>query len=126
MNALDKIAPYPKTAEEATAEAMARHLTAFAQLHWRVAMDHPDRDKSRESINSFTSYYAIAYLLREQPAAEGDRVARELWEAWESGMVVGADLWEWLGEYEIDPADINEIAAKLIAAPAEAQSGGAA
>lgn len=114
MSPLDKIAPYPKTADEATAEAMARHMTAFAQLHWRIAMDHPDRDKARESINSFTSYYGITLLLREIPnAIVADRVARELWEAWDSGQAIGADLWEWLGEYEIDPADVDAIAKQI-------------
>jgi hypothetical protein len=113
---LNDIAPYPKTAEDATADAMARHLTAFAQLHWRMAMDHPNPEKARQSIGYFSSHYGIAYLLREQPASEGDRVARELWETWESGHGVGIDIWDWLAdEYGIDPERINEIAARLIA-----------
>ena len=113
---LADLVPYPGTAKEATADAMARHFTAFAQLHWRIAMDHPDRDKVRQSISMFTNCYGIAYLLREQPASEGDRVARELWETWDSGMGVGVDVWNWLvDEYEIDPHAINAIAARLIA-----------
>lgn len=112
---VNDIAPYPTTAKDATAEAMARHLTAFAQLHWRIAMDHPDRDTARQSISTFTYCYGIAYLLREQPSREGDRVARELWETWDCGMGVGVDVWNWLQEYEIDPHVINGIAARLIA-----------
>jgi|GEM_PF-6157902 len=113
---LASIAPYPKTADEATADAMARHLTAFAQLHWRMAMDHPDPEKARQSIGYFSSHYGIAYLLREMPASEGDRVARELWETWESGHGVGIDIWNWLtDEYGIDPQAIGKIAARLIA-----------
>lgn len=113
---LNDITPYPKAAKEATADVMGRHFTAFAQLHWRIAMDHPDRDNARQSINMFTNCYGIAYLLREQPASEGDRVARELWETWESGHGVGIDIWDWLtDEYGIDPERINEIAARLIA-----------
>ena len=115
-HSIDAIAPYPKTAKEATADTMARYLTAFAQLHWRIAMDHPDRDKARQSINMFTNCYGIAYLLREQPASNGDRVARELWETWDSGMGVGVDVWNWLiDDYGIDPRSINAVAARLVA-----------
>jgi hypothetical protein len=111
---LASFVPYPTRVEDVTADNMARHFTAFAQLHWRIAMDHPDRDKARESINGYTSYYAIAYLLREQPAREGDRVAKELWETWDSGVSVGVDLWEWLTEYGIDPERIGKVAERLI------------
>jgi hypothetical protein len=111
---LDDFATYPNSAEEATADAMARRFTATAQLHWQIAMDHPDGDKSRAAVNMFTNCYGIAYLLREQPAREGDRVARELWETWNSGMGVGVDVWNWLAEYGIDPRAINRIAAQLI------------
>ena len=113
---INDLSPYPATVDEATAEVMARHFAAFTQLHWRMAMDHPDRDKARQSISMFTNCYAIAYLLREQPASEGDRVARELWETWDSGMGVGVDVWNWLiDDYGIDPHTVNRIAARLIA-----------
>lgn len=112
---IDDLVPYPRSVEDVTADAMARHFTAFAQLHWRIAMDHPDRDKSRESISMFTNCYGIAYLLREQPARDGDRVARKLWETWNSGQCVGTDLWEWMAEYGIGPHTIDGIAARLIA-----------
>ncbi len=113
---INDVTPYPKTAEDATADAMARHFTAFAQLHWRLAMDHPDREKARQSVNMFTNCYGIAYLLREQPASEADRVAKELWETWDSGVGVGVDVWNWLiDDYGIDPHAINQIAAQYIA-----------
>lgn len=120
MSALDKIAPYPKSVKDATAETMARHFTAFAQMHWRLATDHPSADNARQSTNMAIAYYGLAYLLREMPARDGDRVATSLWETWDSGMGVGVDLWEWLAEYEIDPASVNRVAAEA----AQAQKGG--
>lgn len=111
---LNDLAPYPRSAQDATAEAMARHFTAFARLHWRLAMEHLDRGKTRQSVNSFTSYYAIAYLLREQRVSDGDQLAKELWETWGSGLGVGADLWNWLEEYRIDPGAVDRIATRLI------------
>ncbi|MFI7691724.1 hypothetical protein ACIBQ6_21835 [Nonomuraea sp. NPDC049655] len=130
MNALDKIAPYPQSAEEATAEAMARHFTAFAQMHWQVSIDHPDKGQARQSMNMAIAYYGLAYLLREMPARDRDRVAHALWETWDSGMGVAVDLWEWMAEYGIDPAAVARIADQVVKpnpeAGTQAGMGGAA
>ncbi|MEV0382319.1 hypothetical protein [Nonomuraea sp. NPDC050643] len=130
MRPLDKIVPYPMNGKDATADAMARHFTAFAQLHWRLAADHPDADQARQSMNMTIAYYGLAYLLREMPARDGDRVAKELWETWDDGMGVGVNLWGWLEEYGIDPKAIGEIAGQVTdvnpQAGTQAGTGGAA
>lgn len=113
MTVLDKIAPPPRNKQEATAEALARQYTAYAQLHFRLGIDLADRDKASQSISKFTSFYAIAFLLRELEAAGvrvADRVAGDLWEAWQNPHVTGPDVWNWLEEYGIDPEVINKIA----------------
>ncbi|MFF0864213.1 hypothetical protein ACFYUV_20815 [Nonomuraea sp. NPDC003560] len=120
MNALDKIAPSPKAAEEATAEAMARHFAAFASLHWRLGMDHPDAAQARHSTNLAIAYHGLTCLLREMPSREGDRVAKELWETWDSDGGAGVDLWNWLEEYGIDHKAIDAIARQVTAANPEA------
>ncbi|WP_068922151.1 hypothetical protein [Planobispora rosea] len=120
MSAIENIAPYPERAEDVTAEVMAKYFTVFAQLNWRMGMDHPSRDQAAESSSRFVAFYAIAYLLREQPAREGDRVAKSLWESWENPHTLGPDVWNWLVEYDIDPETVNKIAADLIAKDAAA------
>jgi hypothetical protein len=130
VSALDNIAPYPRSEKEATAEAIARCFTAYAQLHFRLGIDHPDRDQAAKSTTAFASYYAIAYLLRELIERAGhhvaDPVARTLWEDQETVDGLGASVWEWLEEYDIDPERINKVAADVIAEAAQAeQSGGA-
>ncbi|MCC5574551.1 hypothetical protein IMZ11_02710 [Microtetraspora sp. AC03309] len=129
MNAIDKIAPYPRSEDEATAEAIAKHFTVFAQLHFQLALDLPDRSEAQESSRALVSYYAIAFLFREvevRGVGVADRVAKALWESWENPHVLGPDVWAWLEEYGIDPEAVNKIAAEMVAArQAEAAKGGA-
>jgi hypothetical protein len=127
MNPLDKIAPYPKCVGDASAEAMARYFAAFAQLHWRLAMDHRDADQARHSTNMAITHHGLAYLLREMPARDGDRLAEELWETWDSDGGVGVDLWNWLSEYGIDPDAIaRQVTDVNLQASTKAGTGGAA
>lgn len=114
MNALDKIAPYPASEKEATAAAMARCYTAYAQLHFRISLDHHDRDQAARSSRSFVSCYGLAYLLRELEKHAGaeaaNEVARNLWAEQDAGDGMGEWVWEWLEEYGIDPEAVNKIA----------------
>jgi len=124
---LDDIAPYPTRLEDVTAEAMAKHFAAFTQLHFRVAMDHHDRDEAMESMKSVVSYYGITFLLRELEERAGshqaDEVARTLWEDWDAGSGLGGEIWEWLrDEYGVAPEKVNEIAADVIASSKPASS----
>jgi hypothetical protein len=135
MNALDKIAPYPRTAEEVTAEAMAKHYAAFVQMHYHRAMNllhHRDEPHEyRFSLNQVTQGYGVLYLLRELQERTGtkqaDEVARLLWQEWDSGEGIGYDLATWLEEYGIDPVAVNVVAAELSAndSAAQAEKGGA-
>ncbi|MFF4417016.1 hypothetical protein ACFYY8_31230 [Streptosporangium sp. NPDC001559] len=124
ISSIEEIAPYPERAEDVTAEVMAKHFAAFAQLHFRLGQDDPDRDKAAESSRAFVSFYALTLLLREIEAAGvrvADRVARTLWEAWQHPHTLGPDIWGWLEEYDIDPEAVNKIAANLVADAAEPQ-----
>lgn len=125
---LDDIAPYPKRMQDVTADGMARHWAAFVQLHYRMSVEHPDRDKAKESIGWVTAYYGVTYLLRELQEHAGVRqaneVARTLWAEWDAGSGLGVDIWNWLvDDYAINPAEINEIAERLIAEDAKADGG---
>lgn len=115
MTALDQIAPYPKRKEEADAETMARYFTAHAQVHLRIALDHPDPKAARESFRAVSLYYALAYMLREQMPSLGDSLARTIWVEWDDGTAMASDLWNWLREYEIDTAAVNKVAGQVIA-----------
>ncbi|MGW4422609.1 hypothetical protein [Streptosporangium sp. NPDC004631] len=115
--ALENLAPYPDRAENVTAEALAKHFATFAQLHFRLNLDDPDRDKAMDSSRAFVSYYAVAFLLREIEAAGvgvADRVAKTLWEAWQHPQTLGPDVWAWLEEYGITPEAVNRIASNAV------------
>ncbi|MER6942535.1 hypothetical protein ABT294_00805 [Nonomuraea sp. NPDC000554] len=123
MSPLDQIAPYPKSEEEATAEAMAKHYAAFVQMHYHRAMNllhHKEQpEKYRLSLNQVTQGYGVLYLLRELEERAGtkqaDEVARLLWQEWDSGAGIGYDLWAWLKEYGIDPEAVNKVAVEATA-----------
>ncbi len=125
------LAPYPEREEDVTADGMARYWAAFCQLHHRMAMDHPDRDKAMKSLGMVVAYYGVTYLLRELEERAGtrqaDEVAKILWSEWAAGSGIGSDVWLWLtDEYDIDPHRINRIAAQIIAdeTKADLPSGG--
>jgi hypothetical protein len=121
---LDDLAPYPTTDAEATADAMAHWLTlsAFvrhhadvhpARLAWEAAGD-ADRDRLRDAYmlaqQTFVAEYALAFLLREVPMSQADRLAREVWKAFDGDAesAVG-DLADWLGEEGVDPHQVLRL-----------------
>lgn len=115
MSSLDKIAPYPRSENEASAEAMARSYLSYAQLNYRLSIDHPDSDARQRATLAFVSYYSLGFVLRELEERAGsgqaDQVARTLWEDLNAPQVLGPAVWEWLiEEYHVDVAAINEIA----------------
>ena len=122
MITLDEIAPYPEREEDVTAEAMAKHYTAFAQMHHRriALILHSDNSEWIKSIGFVTAHYGIVYLLRELEeragAKQADEVAKRLWADWEDGSGLGERLWEWLTEYGVDPEAVNKVAAEIHAA----------
>lgn len=113
---LDDIAPYPKRVEDATAEVMATHFAALAQLHFHLGHNDPNQRNAEESFRAFVSFYALAFLFRAIEATGlhvADRVARALWESWEHPHTLGPDVWAWLEEYGIDPEKVNAISAGM-------------
>jgi hypothetical protein len=130
-NPLDGIAPYPTREDEATAEAMAKHYAAFAQMHNHMVtalIATNDRDQWSKSIANVVAYYGVTYLLRELEERAGtkqaDEVAQLLWLAWQEGSSVGLDLWEWLEEDGIDPEAVNEVAGEVYKALQEKAASG--
>ena len=125
MNALDQIAPYPRSVEKVTAEAMAKHYTAYVQMHYQRAMNllrlPEQQEEYKSSVNQVTQGYGVLYLLRELEERAGttqaDEVARLLWQQWEDGEGLADDLWVWMAEYDIDPAAVNNVALQGIAEP---------
>jgi hypothetical protein len=121
MKALDEIAPFPKNAEEATADNLARALTASAYLASGL-IDFPGPDASKDegrrygiAVKAVTREFAAAYLLRvlkhELPGM-ADELARRLFGMWSDGDV-DEWMWDWLRGYGIDPDVFEPIAAAI-------------
>lgn len=134
MNALDKIAPYPRRKEDATATALIRHYAAFGEMHAHLGDSSPIFGPQwRMSIGHVVSSFSIVYLLTEIRRCLGDdhadEIARDLWEAWEDGALPPR-LWEWTQEEGLDHDQIaaaaNEVAANIRAKAAPAEQGGGA
>jgi hypothetical protein len=108
MNALDKIAPYPKREEDATAATLAKATAAHAYLI--LARDTLDTEPiDRATFNVMVCEYGIAFLLRALIAANpeaADKAAQELWAEWDGGDGLGPDLYGWLAEWGIAGNDI--------------------
>lgn len=133
MNALDKIAPYPRREEDVTADAMAAHFAAFALMHQALVLNHLDHENDRaeymRSVGHTVSYYGLASLLRRVKEHAGsekaDEFATDLWLDWEDGSGIGEWCWEWLTGYGIDPEAVQKVASEVHAAEAaQAQKGG--
>lgn len=136
MNALDEIAPFPKNAEEATADNLARALTASAYLASGL-IEFPGPAASKEEVRRYgivvkavTREFAAAYLLRvlkhELPGM-ADELARRLFGMWSDGDV-DEWMWDWLRGYGIDPDVFEPIAAAIkaeqkVAVQADPQGG---
>ncbi|GIM88857.1 hypothetical protein [Paractinoplanes toevensis] len=106
---MTNLAPYPTSADDVTADKLARHLAVATQhLHIKT-IDAPD--VSRDAMGRFVHQWGVLFLLREIQERAGvhqaDALARALWESWQDGSHLGEMLWEWLTEYGIDPEAIR-------------------
>ena len=115
-NPLNDLAPYPRTADEATADAMARHLTVTAQYR-KALIDSlvdcrtaEERTRYLDSVGLMIAEHSLAKTLRaliEHAPDHADEVARRVWTAWEDGGAIAEDLHAWLTEYGIDPGRVD-------------------
>jgi hypothetical protein len=122
QGSVEELAPYPRREEDVTADGLARHLTT--QCQWLLGrMDDglhevsrtTDRDRRADkhvvwsfTAQSFVAMWAVVHLLRELSPAEGDRLARSIWRAWNDGAHLEETVWEWLTEWGIDPARLRD------------------
>src|SRR5690242_7382838 len=122
-NPLKDIAPYPRTVDEATAEAMARHLAVTAQYRMaasdRLVDCHTPEQKARylDSVGLMIAEHSLVKMLRalmEHAPDHADEVARRVWTGWEDGAVIAEDLHSWLTEYGIDPGRVAAAANDLM------------
>lgn len=122
-NPLNGLAPYPRTVEEATAEAMARHLAVSAQYRMtasdRLVDCHTPEQKARylDSVGLMLAEHSLVKTLRaliKHAPDHADEVARRVWTAWEDGAAIAEDLRAWLTEYGIDPGRVDAAANDLM------------
>jgi hypothetical protein len=116
-NPLNDLAPYPRTEQDATADAVARNLTVVAQFNWRRMLDTETGEDTRSATNLLVNLYGIVKVLKALQAVApetADEVARDLWGDWQDGGVLGEWLHAWLTEYGIDPERVNATAASLM------------
>lgn len=108
MTAAKHLAPYPKRAEDVTADGLAQSLAVAAQRSHR-AQEAAELDTNAKK--AFVYQWGIVFLLREVQERAGstvaDRLARALWENWEDGSGLGEWLWEWLTEWGINPEAVS-------------------
>lgn len=127
MSTFDQIAPYPRSEHEATAKAMGRSFAVHAQVHWRMAIEHPEQEKARESARWVGQYFALAYLLRELQQRSGkeaaDKVARDLWAELDAVAGMGGWVWHWLTEYGVNKTLLNQVIDDLMAEPSPSPAG---
>lgn len=114
---LDALAPYPQREADVTADTLGRWLTLTA--YWRQLTDvqparrafeaagyppdSPLRDAYERACSAFTAEYGLAYLLRELPMSSANRLARDVWQAYDGQTEYAFEsLGEWLGEEDID------------------------
>ena len=133
MKSLDEVAPFPKNAQEATADNLARALTASAYLASGL-IEFPGAAAPKEEIRRYgiavkavTREFAAAYLLRvlkhELPGM-ADELARRLFGMWSDGDV-DEWMWDWLRGYGIDPDVFEPLAASIKAERKAAVQSGA-
>jgi hypothetical protein len=122
-NALNDLAPYPPTADQATADAVARAHTIRAQAGFLRNMDHayftslpgqPGHDEVladwQRNLGEMVGHFKAAFLTRaliEHAGQEvADEVTRQIHDALDDGGAVGEWLWAWLAGYGIDPVKV--------------------
>lgn len=118
MTALDDLAPWPTTEQEATADALIKSLAVQAyarnvRIEWPGTEDKVKLAAYSHSIGILVNEYGVIALLRflkEFHKDVADDAARDLWLDWQDGGVIPELLWDWLTEYKIDPDKVEEIA----------------
>ena len=127
-NPLTEFAPYPLTEESATADAIAKFLTAQAFLAggatFKAAREafkpgtEADPEKVRaygEAAAKLTDQFSTVYLLRalgQYVPDKIDEIARGLWECWREGGVMPELLYDWVEAWGIDPHELEDAAKK--------------
>lgn len=114
MTTLDDFAPYPAHPDDATAEGLARALAVRAQADFARArtMDPADPGHSG-TVTRMIKTVGIVRLLRalaQHAPGQADEIAAQLWAQWDTATGYGESLADWLTEYGIDPAAVNEVA----------------
>jgi hypothetical protein len=120
---LDELAPYPKTNQEATAEALIKYLAVHAYAT-SVTTTSPPGGASKEAMriwwlemSAVTAEYAVLALLeflQDFHRDVADDAAREVWSMWEAGEM-GGDIWSWLHARKIDPEVVERAAKESVA-----------
>ena len=117
-------ADYPKTHEDATAEALMRNIAVLAQassartdaLGSDVLADDPDPVKVQQYgryINTATYGFALIHLFRVLSSinvALADEAAQFIWRCWDAADPVDDYLWEWATELGIDAEKVRAAA----------------
>lgn len=119
-------APYPRTEAQATAEALARHITLQMQYRTRdswelIRRDDPDgRRIYREHACALVAEWALVSVLRELARVDpmaADHAARTVWLGWESGDTPHEETYDWAREYGLPQFPENEEADPSCAVP---------
>lgn len=113
MTTINDLAPYPRTASQATANNLVRSLAVDAQVAYRLSFDAATNEKQLAAATRFVQSYGIVKLLRavidHTTPTTADEIARDIWSDWEDGSCLGEWLWEWLNDYGIDTKAVDEI-----------------
>ncbi len=106
-------APYPSTEAQATADALARHLTlglltrtyAATDLVGEATPTNPDgMRRYYDNLHAMIAEYGLVFVLREVAKLDrdvADKLAREVWAAWDAGDSIGEFVWEWAVAYDL-------------------------
>lgn len=105
---VETLGAYPKSEEQATSDAIAKHLTRALQYRTRETWNLTGRDDAdglrihAEHAAALVSEWALIYALREFAKVDqqvADSIARDIWNAWEDGSTVHEIAWDWAREY---------------------------
>lgn len=123
-NPLNDLAPCPRSEDEATAEAIAKHLTAQAFLTggatFKAAREafKPGVETDPAKVSAYgeaaarlTDQFSTVYLLRalgEHVPDKLDEIVRGLWECWRDGGVMPELLYDWVEAWGISPHDLEQ------------------
>lgn len=102
---LATFAPWPATAEEATAEALTRH--AAVRAHGALALAAAGHDAPRQLARAM-QYFVAAQLLLDlaHDPVRADRAAGQLWARIGDGACIAEAIRGWLTAADLDPDEI--------------------